>query len=114
MFLLDDHKFQTLTGRNVYFAKSATTEKAKNVSTFRFCQTSEHIVHQKNDEKLKLHLGDFSKLIANEAVYHKGCHASYINVKDVPLAERDIAFKQFLEQIEQNVHFTCHPQKQII
>ena len=96
-----------------------------NVSTFRFCQTLEHVVHQKNDEKLKLHLGDFSKLIANEAVYHKGCHALYINVKEKgPPAERDIAFKQFFEQIETNlnrgraydmsVHFTCHLQEQII
>ena len=76
-----------------------------NVSTFRFCQTLEHIVHQKNDEKLILHLGDFSKLIENEAVYHKGCHASYINVKEkAPPADRDNAFKQFLEQIEANLN----------
>ena len=30
-----------------------------NVSTFCFCQTLEHIVHQKNDEKSKLHLVTF-------------------------------------------------------
>ena len=70
-----------------------------------FSQTLEHIAHQKQRRKVKLHLGDFSKLIANEAVYHKGCRASYISEKEkVPPAERDIAFKQFLEQIEANLN----------
>ena len=36
-------------------------------------------------------------------MYHKGCHASYINVKEkAPPA--DLAFKQFLEQIEANLN----------
>ena len=42
-----------------------------NVSTFQFCQTLERTVNLKNDSYLKLHIGDFSKLMANEAVYHK-------------------------------------------
>ena len=62
------------------------------------------MVHHENNEKLNLHLGDFSKLIANEAVYHKGCHASCINIKDkAPPADPNITFRQFLEQIEANL-----------
>ena len=39
--------------------------------------------------------------MANEAVYHKGCHADYIKIKEkVPQSERDAAFSQFLEQTE--------------
>ena len=75
-----------------------------NVSTFQFCQTLERTVNLKNDSYLKLHVGDFSKLMANEAVYHKGCHANYIKIKEkVPQSERDAAFAQFLEQVEPNL-----------
>ena len=42
--------------------------------------------------------------MANEAVYHKGCHANYIRIKEkVPQSERDAAFAQFLEQVEPNL-----------
>ena len=52
----------------------------------------------------KLHIGNFSKLMANEAVYHKGCHANYIKIKEkVPQSEREAAFAQFLEQVEPNL-----------
>ena len=38
-------------------------------------------------------------------MYHKGCHAWYINVKEKALpADQDIAFKQFMEQIEANLN----------
>ena len=75
-----------------------------NVSTFQFCQTLERTVNLQNDSYLKLHIGDFSKLMANEAVYHKGRHANYIKIKEkVPQSERDGAFAQFLEQVEPNL-----------
>ena len=75
-----------------------------NVSTFQFCQTLERTVNLKNDSNLKLHIGDFSKLMANEAVHHKSCHANYIKIKEkVPQSERDAAFAQFLEQVEPNL-----------
>ena len=77
-----------------------------NVSTFQFCQTLEGTVNFKNDSYLKLRIGDFSKLMANEVVYHKGCHANYIKIKEkVPQSERDAAFAQFLQQVEPNL--TC-------
>ena len=58
----------------------------------------------KNDSYLKLHIGDFSKVMANEVVYHKGCHANYIKIKDkVPQSEREASFAQFLEQVEPNL-----------
>ena len=42
--------------------------------------------------------------MANEAVYHKGCHANYIKIKEkVPQPEGDTAFAQFLEQVESNL-----------
>ena len=75
-----------------------------NVSAFQFCQTLELTVNLKNDSYLKLHIGDFSKLMAIEAVYHKGCQANYIKIKEkVPQSERDAAFSQFLEQVEPNL-----------
>ena len=75
-----------------------------NVSTFQFCQTLERTVKLKNESYLKLHIGDFSELMANEAVYHKGCHADYIKIKEeVPQSERDAAFAQFIEQAEPNL-----------
>ena len=53
-----------------------------NVSTFQFSQTLERTVNFKNDSYLKLHIGNFSKLMANDAVYHKGCHANYTKIKE--------------------------------
>ena len=51
----------------------------------------------------EIHIGDFSKLMANEAVYHKGCHANYTRIKEkVPQSERSAAFAQFLEQVDPN------------
>ena len=44
--------------------------------------------------------------MASEAVYHKGCHANYIKIKEkvlVPQSERVAAFAQFLEQVEPNL-----------
>ena len=42
--------------------------------------------------------------MANEAVYHKGCHANYIKIREkVPRSERDVVFAQFLEQVEPNL-----------
>ena len=42
--------------------------------------------------------------MANEAVYHKGCHANHVKIKEkVPQSERDAAFAQFLEQVEPNL-----------
>ena len=39
--------------------------------------------------------------MANETVYHKGCQANYIKIKEkVTQSERDAAFAQFLEQVE--------------
>ena len=69
-----------------------------------FVKTLERTVNRKNGSYLKLHIGDFSKLMANEAVYHKGCHANYIKIKEkVFQSERDAAFAQFLEQVESNL-----------
>ena len=75
-----------------------------NVSTFQFCQILEGTGNLENDSYLKLHIGDFSKLMANEAVYQKGCHANCIKIKEkVPQSEKHAAFAQFLEQVEPNL-----------
>ena len=37
-------------------------------------QLNDRTVNLKNESYPKLHIGDFSKLMAKEAVYHKGCH----------------------------------------
>ena len=42
--------------------------------------------------------------MANEAVYHKGCHSNYIKIKDkVPQSEREATFAQFLQRVEPNL-----------
>ena len=42
--------------------------------------------------------------MATEAIYHKGCHANYIRIKEkVPQSETDVPFAQFLEQVEPNL-----------
>ena len=53
---------------------------------------NELYVNLKNDSYLKLHIGDFSKLMANVKIKEK-----------VPQSERDAAFAQFLEQVEPNL-----------
>ena len=76
-----------------------------NVSAFQFCQTLERTVNLKNDSYLKLHIGDFSKLMAIDAAYHKGYHGNYIKIKEKVLqSERDAAFAQFLEPVEPNLN----------
>ena len=76
-----------------------------NVYTFQFRQTLERTVNLKNDSYLILHIGDFSKLMANESVYHKGCHAKLHQNqrKSTPARERNAAFAQFLQQIKPNL-----------
>ena len=61
-----------------------------NVSTFQFSQTLERTVNLKNDSYLKLHIGDFSKLMANEAVYQKRlpCKLHQNQRKSIPVRER--------------------------
>ena len=42
--------------------------------------------------------------MANGAVYHKGCLANYIKIKEkVPQSERDAAFALFQEQVKPNL-----------
>ena len=57
-------------GKKCIFCQKIYHGKDKNlinVFTFQFCQTLERTVNLKNDGYLKLHIGDFSTLMANEA-----------------------------------------------
>ena len=56
-------------------------KKLIKVSTFEYEESLEKKSNEIGDAQLKLHVGDFSKLIANDAVYHKGCHANYMSRK---------------------------------
>ena len=38
-------------------------------------------------DEMRCRVGDFSKVIAVEARYHKGCHSSYINIKTKPVSQ---------------------------
>ena len=52
---------------------------------------------------LNLHIGDFSKLIANDAVYHEGCHANYMSQRQKLHKEpsaHDLAFQKLINEIE--------------
>ena len=71
----------------------------------RIRQKLDKAINEKNDTVLRARLGDISKLIANEARYHKHCHAEYVSVRKSSLQEsvHDIAFKNFLEVIEKDV-----------
>lgn len=49
------------------------------VATFEFGSTLKRRVEEKNDMEMKARVGgDFTKLIALEARYHKACHSGYI------------------------------------
>ena len=59
--------------------------------------------NETRDAQLKLHVGDFSKLIANDAVYHKGCHANSVSPKqklEKELFAHDLAFNKLISEIE--------------
>ena len=76
----------------------STTSK-KNLSHLKNEQEITE-VEGENSSASEIHIGDFSKLMANvyEAVYHKGCHANFTKIKEkVPQSERDAAFTHFLE-----------------
>ncbi|MES9881199.1 MAG: hypothetical protein ABW185_10000 [Sedimenticola sp.] len=48
------------------------------VASFEFCKTLEQRAEDKCDYAMQCKVGDFSKLIANDARYHKACHSKYI------------------------------------
>ena len=65
------------------FCQQMTYKKEKRTiraATFEFGQKLDKAVNEINDTILRARLGDISKLIANEAKYHKNCHAKYVSV----------------------------------
>ena len=90
------------------FCQQMTYKKEKRTiraATFEFGQKLDKAINEKNDTVLRARLGDISKLIANEAKYHKNCHAKYVSVRKPGLQQsvHDIAFKNFLEVIEKDL-----------
>ena len=57
------------------------------VTTFEFGQKLDKAINEKNDTVLKARLGNISKLIPNEARYHKNCHAKYVSVRKPSLQQ---------------------------
>ena len=51
------------------------------VATPEFCKTLEKKVDELDDYSLRCKVGDISKLIANDACYHKACHSKYLKRK---------------------------------
>ena len=47
----------------------------ERIATFEFCKTLQKKAKEKKDSILICHVGDFSKLIAFRAWYHKACHS---------------------------------------
>ena len=56
-------------------------KKLIKVSTFEYDESLQKKVNETGDTQLKLHVGDFSKLVANDAVHYKGCHANSMSPK---------------------------------
>ena len=90
------------------FCEQMTYKKEKGtirVATFKFGQKLDKTINGKNDTVLRARLGHISKLIANEARYHKNCHAKYVSMRKPSLQQsvHDIAVKNFLEVIEKDL-----------
>ena len=58
----------------------STTSK-KNLSHLKNEQEITE-VEGENSSASEIHIGDFSKLMANEAVYHKDCHTNHTKIKE--------------------------------
>ena len=50
----------------------------------QYGETLKKVVEEKEDYEMISLIGDFTKLIALEARYHKLCHSGYIVTKSVP------------------------------
>ena len=69
----------TLDWTKCLFCQQLSYKKDKKlirVSTFEYKESLEKKANEIGDAQLKVHVGDFSKLIANDALYSKGCHVS--------------------------------------
>lgn len=77
------------------------------VGTFEFGDTLEQRVDEKCDYGMKCKVGDFKKLIANEARYHKGCHSKYIVRKkdsdDIGASTSDTPHNQAFEELVKDI-----------
>ena len=78
-------------------------KKLINVSTFEFCTTLDRCVNERRDEAMKCRVGDFTKLIALEARYHKGCHSLYINVKKQSSTQSQSFYDDALHEMMEDV-----------
>ena len=90
------------------FCQQMTYNKEKGtirVTKFEFGQKLDKAINEKNDTVLRARLGDISKLIANEARYHKNCHAKYVSVRkpSVQQSVHDIAFKNFWKLLKKTL-----------
>ena len=78
-----------------------------DVTTFEFGESLEKMIVEKDDNLFKAKLGDLKKLIAaNEAKYHKNCHANYYVSARKPIQKpsvRDAAFEKLLQVIENDL-----------
>ena len=71
--------------------------------TYEFREALKKKANETYDTQLNLHIGDFSKLIANDAVYHKGCHANYMSQRQKLHKEpsaHDLDFQKLINEIE--------------
>ena len=78
-------------------------KKLHKVITYEFGDPLKKKANETDDAQLKLHVGDFSKLIANDAVYHKGCHPNYMSQKQKLRKEpsaHDLTFQKLINEIE--------------
>ena len=74
-----------------------------DVTSFEFGESLEKMIVEKDDNLFKAKLGDLTKLMVNEAKYHKNCHANYYMSATKPVQKRsvhDIAFDKRLQVIE--------------
>ena len=70
----------TIDWKKCIFCQQLSYKKEKrmiDVATFEFGESLEKMIVEKGDNLFKAKLGDLKKLIANEAKYHKNCHANY-------------------------------------
>ena len=77
-----------------------------DVTSFEFGESLEKMIVAKGDNLFKAKLGDLTKLMANEAKYHKNCHANYYTSARKPVQKRsvhDTACDKLLHVIENDL-----------
>ena len=99
----------TIDWKKCIFCQQLSYKKDKwmiDVTSFEFGESLEKMIVAKGDNLFKAKLCDLTKLMANEAKYHKNCHANNNTSARKPVQKRSAhgtAFDKLLQVIENDL-----------